>query len=241
MEWFRFYTRTLDSAKVQGLPLELFRAWVNLLSLARVHDGPLPTPAEIGFRLRVTERKALEFLTSLEAAKLLDRNEDGTFWMHDWNEHQRVSDDVAARVLKHRKKQKCNVTVTPSEQSRAETEQSRAETEPEIGAAIERMYVFHPKKTYLQLVPEALEKAVREKPLAEIEAVHAAWCKTKNWTEGNGRYAPPLAKWLSDRGYLQWPEGMAPETPKPKRKVKIIPYDPFGTGDGKPIEVEVWN
>ena len=111
--------------------------------------------------------------------------------------------------------------------------------ESELGSAIERMYARHPKKKDLVLVPDSLEKAVSVNPLEEIEAVHSAWCTTPEWKESNGRFVPSLAKWLSDRGYLQWPEGMAPETPKPKRKVKIIPYDPYGTGDGKPIEMEV--
>jgi hypothetical protein len=128
MEWFRCYTRTLDSAKVQGLSLELFKAWFNLCCLARVHDGPLPTFKEIAFRLRVTEQKAQHLVTALETANLIDRAEDGTFYMHDWNEHQRVSDDVAQRVAKHREKRKGNVTVTPSEQSRTDAEQNRAET-----------------------------------------------------------------------------------------------------------------
>ena len=127
MEWFRCYTRTLDSAKVQGLPLELFKAWFNLCCLARVHDGPLPSLKEISFRLRVTEQKAQYFVTSLEAVNLIDKSTDGTFYMHDWDEHQRVSDNVAARVAKHRAKQVGNVTETfsPARESRAE--QSRAE------------------------------------------------------------------------------------------------------------------
>jgi hypothetical protein len=127
MEWFRCYTRTLDSAKVQGLPLELFKGWFNLCCLARVHDGPLPPFKEIAFRLRVSESKAQNLVLSLESCNLIDRNEDGTFYMHDWNEHQRVSDDVAQRVAKHREKRRGNVTETPSEQR--EQKQSRADTE----------------------------------------------------------------------------------------------------------------
>lgn len=135
----------------------------------------------------------------------------------------------------------------PSDTIRYDTKQDKTDTkqdkttpiESELGSAIERMYARHPKKKDLVLVPDSLEKAVSVNPLEEIEAVHSAWCTTPEWKESNGRFVPSLAKWLSDRGYLQWPEGMAPETPKPKRKVKIIPYDPYGTGDGKPIEMEV--
>lgn len=131
MEWFRLYTRTLDSAKVQNLSLELFKAWVNLCCLARVHDGPLPHSKEIAFRLRVSERKASDYVQSLISLDLIETDSNGLFWMHDWNEHQRVSDNVAERVSRHRAKRACNVTVTPPEQSRAEQIQRQSRTEPE--------------------------------------------------------------------------------------------------------------
>lgn len=239
MEWFRFYTRTLDSRKVQNLVPVLFKAWVNLCCLARVHDGPLPNFDEIGFRLRVGAVQAERIIRTLKNVQLIDEKEDGSFWMHDWDEHQHVSDNVTLRVRKHREKRFGNVSVTAPEQSRAETETEQSRADAEIGGAVERMYARHPKKKDLVLVPDSLEKAVSVKSLEEIEAVHSAWCTTPEWKESNGRFVPSLAKWLSDRGYLQWPEGMAPETPTSKRKVKIIPYDPYGTGNGKPIEIEV--
>ncbi len=49
--------------------------------------------------------------------------------------------------------------------------------------------------------------------------------------------------WLNGK---RWEDEVPPNgkssissAPKPKRKVKIIPYDPYGTGDGKPIEMEI--
>src|ERR1039458_796616 len=129
MEWFRYYTRTLDCRKVQALPPPLFKHWVNLLCVSSLHGGVLPALSEIAFRLRFTERTAQQIVDSLCTAKLVDRNDDGTFQMHDWNEHQYVSDDVAKRVRKHREKQVGNVTgnvpVTPSEQNRTESEQNQ--------------------------------------------------------------------------------------------------------------------
>ena len=111
----------------------------------------------------------------------------------------------------------------PRELPRPLSDQERA-----ISEASERMYSIHPKAKDLPLVPDALEKAVSVKPLAEIEAIHAAWCKTEDWTKNNGRFAPSLASWLGDRGFLHWPNGAEPAPPK--KPIKVVPYDPLGIG-----------
>jgi hypothetical protein len=134
MEWFRYYTRTLDCRKVQSLPDALFKVWSNLLCLSSVHGGSLPPLPEVAFRLRITEAEADRFTRELEAANLLDRNVSGSLSMHDWNEHQYVSDDVTKRVRKHRMKQAGNVSVTPSD---TEQIQNRAEQTAEPPTAAE--------------------------------------------------------------------------------------------------------
>jgi hypothetical protein len=68
----------------------------------------------------VPEPQVKEWLAELKRRKLVDQTTDGELFMHDWNEHQFVSDDVTARVRKHRAKRKGNVSVTPPEQSRAD-------------------------------------------------------------------------------------------------------------------------
>ena len=55
--WFRFYDGALNDAKVQRLPAPLFKAWVNLLCLASMHDGVLPPVADISFSLRIPEKE----------------------------------------------------------------------------------------------------------------------------------------------------------------------------------------
>jgi len=147
MQWFRFHTRTLDSGKVQALGFEQFRAWVNLLCVASIHGGMLPDFSEIAFRLRCTETKARSYMNTLETAKLIDRNDEGRFIMHDWNEHQYVSDNSTKRVKKHREKRKGNVSETAPEQNRTETEQNRTE----ISAAATKPEVSPPPPTVVEL------------------------------------------------------------------------------------------
>ena len=99
-----------------------------MLCLASIHGGELPAIAEFAFRLRCNEDQAQDWLQTLETANLIDRNVSGTLAMHDWKEHQYASDNVTARVKKHRKKQHRNVTVTAPEAEQIQ-KQNRAEAE----------------------------------------------------------------------------------------------------------------
>ena len=130
MEWFRFYTRTLESRKAQALSPSTFKGWVNLLCLASIYEGTLPDFPEIAFRLRCSDRQVEELIAQLEAANLIDRNNMGRFQMHDWNEHQYVSDNSTQRVKKHREKQRRNVSVTPPDTDSEQT-QNRTDSETE--------------------------------------------------------------------------------------------------------------
>lgn len=142
MEWFRFYTRTLDSAKVQGLPDRLFKLWVNLCCLARERDGPLPKIHDMAFRLRTREDHLVRMLAELENRNLVEKRVNGDLWMHDWEQHQRVSDNVAMRVAKHRAKQAGNVTVTPPDTD-TDTEQIQSRTDAEKNPLAARPAIQH--------------------------------------------------------------------------------------------------
>ena len=78
---------------------------------------------EVTFQLRISDE---EWQTT--KALFVDRgfiNSDNE--VLNWDKRQFISDSSAERVSKHRekKKQECNVTVTPPEQNRTYTEQSR--------------------------------------------------------------------------------------------------------------------
>lgn len=115
MKWFRFYDEVLDDPKCQRLTPIMFRHWVNVLCIAnRSSDrGVLPDISDVAFGLRLSPGKTKSVLNDLVKAGLLDRNEDETFSPHGWSQRQRVSDDVAKRVAKHRGE---TVTETESQQ-----------------------------------------------------------------------------------------------------------------------------
>ena len=123
--------------------------------------------------------------------------------------------------------------------------ESRSTVESAIADSAERMYSAHPKKSSWALVPDALLAAVNgaadlAAKLAEIEACHAAWTKTEDWTKSNGNFAKRLDLWISDRAYTKWPDGTGPPDPKKRTAADIDPakigtYDPtkFRKGNSK--------
>lgn len=125
LSWFRIHTDAVDNPKIQSLPAVLFRFWVNLLCVSQKLHGFLPETSEISFRCRASEKQVSAWLEDLKSRSLIDKTESGQLVMHDWDEHQFVSDSSTERVKKHRAKLKRNVSETHSEQSRADTEQNR--------------------------------------------------------------------------------------------------------------------
>jgi len=140
MKWFRFYSDALDDPKVQRLPGDLFKAWVNILCLASRSEGVLPSMEDMTFGLRLSETEVTAILAALTARGLLDE-EDGNVSPHNWKHRQYKSDDVTARVRSHRDNR--NVSVTPDEtfhETLSETPQiQRQNTETETEAYTEKI------------------------------------------------------------------------------------------------------
>jgi hypothetical protein len=136
-QWFRFYVGALDDVKVQSMPGEMFKSWVNILCLAKRNDG-LIRPDDVAFALRVPQAKADNILSVLKKKGLLDESGDNLV-PHNWDARQYKSDVSTPRVKRFRERQRnghgnaySNVTgnrdgplpETPPEQNR--TEQMRA-------------------------------------------------------------------------------------------------------------------
>lgn len=103
MRWFRFHGEALENPKIQKLRGELFKAWVNLMCLACEDGGRLPNVADIAFRLRMNEKKALEMRTELVVLQLVDEAE-GCFIIHDWEKWQFNQDVSTERVKRFRER-----------------------------------------------------------------------------------------------------------------------------------------
>lgn len=137
MKWFRFYADALHNPKVQRLPPETFKSWINVLCLAAESGGNLDQDIDnIAYSLRVDSSQAAKILSELEAAKLLDRTKRG-LKPHNWDERQFRSDVSTSRVQKFRKQQRNGVGETTGNVSRNVSrntigngpEQNRTDTE----------------------------------------------------------------------------------------------------------------
>jgi hypothetical protein len=100
MKWLRLYDEILDDPKVQMLPGELFKFWINLMALAnrcavrgRIED----TPEQIGWKFRLAPDLARTYMDELIQVGLVDEIDEGTVTPHNWNERQYKSDDATAR------------------------------------------------------------------------------------------------------------------------------------------------
>jgi hypothetical protein len=129
------------------MPAELFKAWINLLCLAKENDGLLPSIGDIAFRLRITEAAANSLVEELANRELLDSDGE-TLKPHNWDGRQFLSDDDPTAAIRARRYRNKTREITdgvtrddnrddtggdtapplPPEQrqSRAETEQSSA-------------------------------------------------------------------------------------------------------------------
>lgn len=108
MKWFRFYHDALDDPKVQRLPGETFKFWVNLLCLASqgAERGLIAKSVEeIAFALRVSDDDGAAMMADLIRRGLIEETTDG-YGPHNWNGRQFKSDNVADRVHEHRERKK---------------------------------------------------------------------------------------------------------------------------------------
>jgi hypothetical protein len=91
--WFRFYSESIDNAKLQRLDGEHFKLYMNLLCIANqaTPRGQLPRVADIAFRLRIDVQPLLKQMQELRRCKLLD-GPWTAYRIHDWAEWQPDSD-----------------------------------------------------------------------------------------------------------------------------------------------------
>lgn len=138
--WFRMYTSTVNNAKVQALPAPLFKAWINLLCLAKDNGGAVPPLDEVAFQLRCSQSQAKKWIADLAERRLFDLDESTkAMHPHDWNEHQYISDVSTGRVKKFREthmKRFKDVSETPSDTEQIQSrDRNRAETETAAAAS----------------------------------------------------------------------------------------------------------
>jgi hypothetical protein len=194
MMWFRFYSDAINDPKVQKLPAELFKTWVNLLCVARQHDGVLPEIEELAFILRTSAAKlALQVEVLTKDHGLFDKTESG-LEPHNWAVRQHESDVSTKRVQAFRKRQAKRdetVSVTPPEQSRTETE-TETDAESTNADAYKGRFIPRVTETSMQELQAICPHMTRSDILKELSRcdqyyteqgtpTKGYWFKTTSW------------------------------------------------------------
>lgn len=93
--------------------------------------------------------------------------------------------------------------------------------------AFERMYSRHPRKKDRGLAQTNLAQSVAAgASLVEIDRVHALYCE-REWVGGEERFAPSLAQWLLDKGWLYEPKARDPPGRPKKPSVADVFDEPI--------------
>jgi hypothetical protein len=222
MKWFRFYNEAVNDPKVQRLPGDTFKAWVNLLCLAADNDGYLPPIEDLAFSLRLPEEQITEILEELGARGLLDEF-DGSFKPHNWNGRQYRSDVSTERVKRFRKQPR-NVSVTPPEQIQIQIQKTDTEkkdsravaiaTRPELEKAFEEFWGAYPKRDGASPKAPARKSffAAVKRGVEPAEIIEGARrCATKESDKIGTKFIPQAVTWLNQSRWGDYTE--QPETP----------------------------
>jgi|SRR5215471_427114 len=102
-QWIRLYTKLPGDPKIQRLPGDLFKFWINCLCLAGTNCGILPKLADIAWTLRLSESDTLAQLRALATQNLVHEI-DQEWVIHDWEEHQFESDFSRERMNRYRQR-----------------------------------------------------------------------------------------------------------------------------------------
>jgi hypothetical protein len=116
MGYLKLWDSALDSPKVQKLPGDLFKFWVNLLLLTNRCggiSGEIPTEIDIGFAARERPKVVASFLARLCRAGLLDPIEENPvggalYRVHDFAQWQDSKDKTAAERMRRYRANKAN-------------------------------------------------------------------------------------------------------------------------------------
>jgi hypothetical protein len=223
MQWLRLYNDVLDDPKVQRLPPELFKHWINLLCLANqgTPRGRIPNQLEdLAFRLRLDDVTTARVLAKLQAVGLLDFIDDGnTIVPHDWDERQFASDDAGSYVRSWREKKKAEKDSDvilhvrpPDTDTESDTEQTRTESlagsRQRYPAEFDEFWKAYgptngPKKPAF-VAWQRLSKADRREAVAGL----GKWLASDKWQAGFKDYPQ---KYLNQRF---WENDPVPDQPR---------------------------
>lgn len=124
-QWLRLYSEFANDPKIQRMSEAFQRRFIMLLCIRCSNGGVTLHDDDVTFQLRISNEDWRETKAVFIEKNLIDEGNNPTAW----DKRQFSSDSSAARVSKHRakKKEECNVTVTPQIHNRTDTDTEQKE------------------------------------------------------------------------------------------------------------------
>lgn len=197
--WFRFYTDALDDPKVQRLPAERFKQWVNLLCLAKEDDGLLPSTEDIAFRLRIPDTEARSLVEELAKRGLLDADGEN-FSPHNWHNRQFQSDSSTERVKRFRNAAETLDETAPETEADTETEPEQSRDRGGAGGAPPASR-GKPRSARSPVLPdEEWLDAMQKNPAYSMLNVRMLYHRMLAWCEERGKVPSRrrLINWMNN-------------------------------------------
>lgn len=207
-QWFRMYAEFATDPKVQMLTEAMQRRYIMLLCFRCSNGDVTLHDEEVTFLLRISNEEWADTKAVFLAKDLIDKDNKPTAW----DKRQYVSDSSAARVSAHRakKKQACNVTVTPPDtDTDTDTEEKKSAKAPAslraadlvklgIDEQVANDFLAIRKAKRAPLTTTALDGIKREADKAGVTLSQAlATCAVRGWqsfkAEWDGVAAAPAA------------------------------------------------
>jgi hypothetical protein len=189
-QWFRLYAEVLNDPKVQFLPPDLFKHWVNILCIASKNDGVLPEIQDIAFALRETLDGAVTVIERLLNGGLIDKLNGGNngwhYAPHGWNKRQYKSDTSTERVKRFREN---NETFQKRPQiQKQNTEADTEKNNTKNGGVEVDLFSGSPSARMLGEAPRQASMSDEERErLAQFENFWAAYPKQRPGSKGTAR------------------------------------------------------
>jgi hypothetical protein len=202
MLWFRMYGEFATDSKVQAMDETLQRRFVMFLCLHCKGEFASLGPDELACALRISTDELARTVEVFKSKGFLDSNGQ----IRNWNKRQFKSDDVNARVKKHRdekKKRSCNVTVSSSDtdtESDTEKKSEVSDTQRGVGRTTSRKRSVEQRGSRLplpfMLTAEMRTWAATEAPHVDLEHATREFCDYWRSIPGQrGRKLDWVATW----------------------------------------------
>lgn len=219
MKWLRLYDEVIDDPKVQLLPGDTFKFWINFLCLAnRGSDRGVvaDSAANIAFLMRLPIDTVQSHIDTLKTSGLIEEI-NGSLTPHNWSGRQWKSDDVTARATRSRAKNnvarnddatpdatlhatlKSSVSVSDLCNSETETTDTDTPQSPRgFDARFEMFWSAYPRKVAKDDARKRWKALRPDQETCDLMLKALDWqCRSESWTKDGGKFIPHPSTWLN--------------------------------------------